>query len=58
MERLMRKDEVAETLSVSVRTIERLIERGELPAVVVGSRLRVRPESVERFVQEKGTAER
>ena len=43
--------EVARCLGVSTRTVHRLVGRGELEAVRVGSLRRFRPEDVERFAK-------
>ena len=48
MEKLLSIKEVAELLSVHPRTVNRMINRGELPAVKVGNRWRIKPEDVER----------
>lgn len=55
-EQLLRKNDVARLLNVSLRTVDRLLASGTLPAVKVGSRVRVRPESIELFLnhQQKG----
>jgi excisionase family DNA binding protein len=48
---MMTSEEVAERLRIGVRTIPRLVERGDLRAVRVGSRVfRFDPDEVERYV--------
>jgi excisionase family DNA binding protein len=47
---LMSRTEVAEFLSVSLATVERLYRSGELPSVKLGRLRRVRREDLERFV--------
>ena len=42
--------EVAENLKVSVRTVRRMCERGELPAVKAGGQWRIYPDW-EEFIQ-------
>jgi excisionase family DNA binding protein len=42
-------DALATRWAVSSRTVRRLIERGELLAICIGSQLRISPEAVERF---------
>ena len=49
-ERLLRLPEVADALSVSVSTVRRLVDRGELPVVHIGRSVRVRNVDVRRFV--------
>jgi excisionase family DNA binding protein len=56
---LLTRREVAEALGVSVQTVARLIERGDLETVRVGVRfVRIPIESVEQYLQaqEKGGA--
>lgn len=43
-------NEVADWLGVSRQTVNRLVARGEIPVVRVGSRVLVRPRDVEEFV--------
>lgn len=50
-ERLLRSDEVARRLAVSPRTVQRLAQKGALPAIRVGSLLRWEPASVTRFIR-------
>jgi excisionase family DNA binding protein len=58
-EPLLTRREVAEVLGVSVQTVARLIERGELETMRVGERfVRIPAESLEQYLQaqEKGGA--
>ena len=47
---VLRRREVAELLKLSVNTVSRLVERGELEAFTVGGRLRISAKSVEEFM--------
>ncbi|WP_321417321.1 helix-turn-helix domain-containing protein [uncultured Desulfobacter sp.] len=49
--RLLRPDEVATQLSVSKRSVYRLIADGYLPALKVGSTLRVTQADVDKYIQ-------
>jgi excisionase family DNA binding protein len=49
--RLLKRDEVAERLNVSTRTVDRLLDSGELPAVHVRSAVRIDPKAVEELVR-------
>jgi excisionase family DNA binding protein len=49
MKKSYRIDEVAEEFDVSRRTIERLIQRGELQSFKVGDTRRIDPEEIERL---------
>lgn len=49
---LLRVQDVAERLGVSVRTMENLIKAGRVPAFVrIGRQRRWRPEDIERFLE-------
>lgn len=51
---LLTKQEVAERLKLSLRTVHSLIETGALPAVRLGERaVRITPDDLERFIEEK-----
>jgi excisionase family DNA binding protein len=50
LEPLLTLDEVASYLSVSIRTVRRLVASGRLPCVRIGSQLRFEPADVLRFV--------
>jgi excisionase family DNA binding protein len=47
---LLRPMDVAHLLNVSRKTAYRLIERGELEAVHVGASVRIRPESLDAYL--------
>lgn len=53
MDKLLTIKEVAEVLNVNPRTVNRMIDRGELPAVKVGNRWRIKPEDVKDFLKTK-----
>lgn len=56
---LLTVEEVARLLGVSRTQAYRLVDSGDLPVVRVGSRIkRVRPESVEQFLDRHGVAAR
>jgi len=48
---LLTVEELADYLSCSRRTVERLVERGLLRPVLVGTRRRFRVEDVERYLE-------
>ena len=48
--RLLRPEEVAPRLSVSMSTLRRLITAGRLPVVRVGHAIRIRPQDLEGFI--------
>ena len=50
MTRLLTMHQVAELLCVSLRTVKRLLARGELPVVRVGRLVRVREDDLRRFM--------
>lgn len=52
-DRLLRLDEAAEALQVSDSTIRRLVRDKELKVVRIGRAVRVRPEDLEAFIQER-----
>ena len=48
---LIKKPEAAEKLGVSVRTLEKMIARGAIPAYKVGPKLvRLKAEDIERYI--------
>ena len=47
---LLKSDEVAKTLHVSRSFAYLLMKRGDLPIVRVGNAVRVRPEDLERYI--------
>jgi excisionase family DNA binding protein len=51
---LLRPIDIAEILNVSRKTAYRLIERGELPAVHVGTSVRVRPDDLAAYLERGG----
>ncbi len=48
---LLTRQESAERLNQSVRTVDKLIESGELPAVRIGRSIRIRPSAIEYFIE-------
>ncbi len=50
-EQLLKLEEVCERLKVSMSTVRRLIDRGDLVAVRVGRNLRVRPADLEAYIE-------
>jgi excisionase family DNA binding protein len=57
-ERLLRKEVARERLQISRPTLERLIERGELPIVRIGRRsIRIRESAVDALI-ERGSERR
>jgi len=46
----LRTAAVASELDVSIRTVERLISRGDLPALRIGRQLRVRRSALEAYL--------
>ncbi len=53
--RFVTVSEVAEILRVSTMTVYRLIDKGDLPAVRIGRRYRLREEDVRRYLEERYT---
>jgi excisionase family DNA binding protein len=51
-ESLLRSDEVAEILKVSVSMAYTLMRRGDIPTVRIGSSVRVRKEDLDRYIME------
>jgi len=49
-------DEAATELGVSGRSVRRLIDRGEMPALKVGGTYRIRADHLRRFIAEAATA--
>jgi len=50
---LLRLDQVADRLSVSMSTVRRLVKEGRLTTVRIGPKvIRVRPEDLEAFIRE------
>jgi excisionase family DNA binding protein len=50
IEPLLAKRQVAELLGISVRSVERLIAGGALPAVRIGATCRIDPKDVRRLI--------
>lgn len=53
MIKLLRMQEVAETLQISAAKAYQLAKSGELPCVKFGRSVRVREEDLEKFIEEK-----
>jgi excisionase family DNA binding protein len=53
--RFLTVSEAAARLQVSAKTIRRLIERGDLPALRIGRLVRIPEESFERFLKDRRT---
>ena len=51
--RLLKSDEVAEILKISRAMAYKLMQRGEIPTIRIGSAVRVRVEDLELFVEQK-----
>lgn len=51
--RLLKPAEVAEILRVSIAQAYSLMKRGEIPAVRLGTNVRVRREDLERYINKK-----
>lgn len=52
-EKLLNGSQVAELLNISRAAAYNLMKRGELPSVRFGGSVRVIPEDLERFIQER-----
>ena len=52
--KLLRSEEVAETLGVSVHRVQKLIREGLLPAVRLGRSIRVSPEALKAWIDNGG----
>ena len=52
---LLSKKEVAETLSVSVRSVERLVARGVLKKIKIGGAVRFRSSDLHKLIETGGT---
>ena len=53
MNKVMNKQEVADSLKISVRQVDYLRKNGKLPYVQIGRSVRFRWEDVERFLRER-----
>lgn len=51
--KLMRREEAAQVLGISVRTLIKIINRGELAATKVGGSTRVRIDELQRFLTDQ-----
>ena len=51
--RLLKSDEVANILKISRAMAYKLMQRGEIPTVRIGSSVRVRVEDLEKYVEQK-----
>ena len=49
-ERLLTVEETARTLSISVRTLRRRIEAGDMPVIRDGRMVRVQPQDLRRYI--------
>ena len=49
-DQLLTLQQVADRLQVSLSTIRRMVDRGDLPFVKVGRNIRVRPEDLEAYI--------
>ncbi|MBW0158423.1 helix-turn-helix domain-containing protein [Sedimentimonas flavescens] len=52
-EQLLTIPEAAELLRVSIKSIRRWIESGELSAAKLGNQWRIRPQDLDRFVRDR-----
>ena len=50
---LLTVSDAANRLAVSVKTIRRLIDCGELPFVPIGRAIRIRPDDLQAFVEKR-----
>jgi excisionase family DNA binding protein len=53
---LVNRKEAASLLSVSVQSIDKLVQRGELRCVRVGKRLLIPPEVLQEFTRKRASA--
>ncbi len=53
MEPLLTIPEVADLLKVSVKTVRRSIEAGDLPAAKLGAQWRIRPRDLDDYVRDR-----
>jgi excisionase family DNA binding protein len=54
-ESLLKSDEVAEILKVSISMAYTLMRRGDIPTVRIGTSVRVRKEDLDRYIEENVT---
>jgi len=57
-EKLLTIEDLAEYFQVSKKTVYRLLKQKQLPAVRISGQWRFREEEIERWLQEKQSAER
>lgn len=57
-DQLLTRQQVADLLAVSPRTVFSLTDRGELPAVRLGGAVRYSPSDIDRFVRAHRTGSR
>lgn len=57
-EKLLTIEDLAEYFQVSKKTVYRLLKQKQLPAVRISGQWRFREEAIERWLQEKQSAER
>jgi excisionase family DNA binding protein len=50
-ESLLKRNEVANILNVSLRTVDELVSTGDIPVVRLGRSVRVRPSSIEYLIE-------
>ena len=53
--RLLKSDEVAEILQISRSMAYALMKRGDIPTIRIGTSVRVRPEDLEKYIEENVT---
>ena len=53
--RLLKSEEVAEILQISRSMAYTIMKRGDIPTVRIGTSVRVRPEDLEKYIQENVT---
>lgn len=49
---LLTREDVAQILSCSTRTVDRLVASGDLPAIRIGKLVRFNPETIQRLVSD------
>ena len=52
-EQLLKPGDVAEVLQVSKAQAYNLLKRGEIPAIHIGTLVRVRPEDLKHYIEQK-----
>jgi excisionase family DNA binding protein len=56
MEKLLKVQDVVDTLNVSAKTARLLIANGEIPAARIGRGLRIKPEALSAYVDRNAVA--